>query len=752
MRSQSLNWEGFNINMDTLRRWFIEPSPHITQHAARRQAALLSTLLLAMIVAGITVELFTIATIQWEEYTGYYQTFSGIAVIFVIYLISRTRHSMLAAKLAVVSISAMTFVTGWYQPQGVLGGILDFLIMPLWLASLYLSFWELSFFLVLNLVGLLVFPLTTDEVSFNNILVGPFSFILVTSILLFLITSHRDLLEKDRQKDLADSERHSREEAERTKTLLRVAAQLNKQLTLDALLETLSEEIVNALKLRNSVITLYDKQKDALVVVRGWGIEPEILRGIPPFPKKMYEHLIPNSDISFSVSDIQHTTPQSYLEIARKLDVRSMAVATMKNEQELIGNLIGVGTNEDRQFTEDELLLLQGLADQAALAIVNLRLNKDAQRRLENLNALRAIDVSILKKRDLSETMDILLEKVILQLGVDAAIALIVNKDAQELAYVVGRGLDDSLVRDETLPIGEGLDGRAAKEKRIVYIHDLRNDPRALPIKPLTDKEGFLSYFAVPLITHDEVNGVLEIFHRSYIQSDDEWLGFLESLASQASIAMGNAILLSDLQRSNEELTKAYDSTIEGWSYALDLRDKETEGHTQRVTELTLELANEFGFNAEELNHIRRGCLLHDIGKLGVPDRILFKETALEPEEWMLMKEHPLHALEMLRPIHYLQQALDIPLNHHEKWDGSGYPHGLKGEEIPLAARLFAVVDVWDAITSDRSYRPAWSDEKALEFIKAESGKHFDPKVVEKFIFLIEQKKRNNKLRPFFRA
>lgn len=225
--------------MDTLRRWFIEPSPHITQHAARRQAALLSTLLLAMIVAGITVELFTIATIQWEEYTGYYQTFSGIAVIFVIYLISRTRHSMLAAKLAVVSISAMTFVTGWYQPQGVLGGILDFLIMPLWLASLYLSFWELSFFLVLNLVGLLVFPLTTDEVSFNNILVGPFSFILVTSIMLFLITSHRDLLEKDRQKDLADSERHSREEAERTKTLLRVAAQLNKQLTLDALLETL---------------------------------------------------------------------------------------------------------------------------------------------------------------------------------------------------------------------------------------------------------------------------------------------------------------------------------------------------------------------------------------------------------------------------------------------------------------------------------------------------------------------------------
>ena len=738
--------------MEKLRNWLIEPSQHITEQAARRQASLLSALLLTIIVTGVIVELFTIATIQWEEYTGYYQTFTGMAVLFIVYLISRTRYFMLAARIAVVLISVMNFVIGWYQPKGVLGGLFDFLILPIWLASLYLRFWELVVFLLFNLIGLLLFPLITDAVSFNDILVGPFSFIFVTSILLFLMTRHRDLLERDRQQDLADREKHSREEAERTKILLRVAARLNKQLDLDALLNILSEEVVKALKLSHSVVTLYDKQKHALLAVQGWGIEPDILQSIPPFPRKLYEQLIPNLDTSFSVSDIQHTTPQSYLELARKLDVRSMAVATMKNENELIGNLIGLGTNEDRQFTEDELLLLQGLADQAALAIVNLRLNKDAQRRLENLQALRAIDVSILKKRDLSETMGVLLDKVTHQLGVDAAIVLIVNKEEKELEYVAGRGLDDSSLRDEKLPIGEGLAGRSAKEKRIIYIHDLRNDPRALPLKQLADKEGFLSYFAVPLITQDEVNGVLEIFHRSHIQSDDEWLGFLESLAGQASIAIGNVILLSELQRSNDELLKAYDSTIEGWSFALDLRDKETEGHTRRVTELTLELAKEFGFNAEALIHIRRGCLLHDIGKLGVPDRILLKESALEPEEWEMMKRHPAYALEMLQSIKHLQQSIDIPYCHHEKWDGSGYPRGLKGDEIPLTARIFAVVDVWDAVTSDRSYRPAWSHEKALEFIKAESGKHFDPQVVKKFIHLIEQRDRNFKLRPFFRA
>lgn len=188
------------------------------------------------------------------------------------------------------------------------------------------------------------------------------------------------------------------------------------------------------------------------------------------------------------------------------------------------------------------------------------------------------------------------------------------------------------------------------------------------------------------------------------------------------------------LKDAHQDLLSAYDETIEGWSRAMDLRDKETEGHTQRVTELTLKLAKAFGLSDAERVHIRRGALLHDMGKLGIPDSILLKPARLDPEEWEFMRQHPQLAYDMLYPIVYLRPALDIPYCHHEKWDGTGYPRGLKGDAIPLAARIFAVVDVWDALTSDRPYRPAWDKQKTLAYIQAESGAHFDPKVVTLFI------------------
>lgn len=193
-------------------------------------------------------------------------------------------------------------------------------------------------------------------------------------------------------------------------------------------------------------------------------------------------------------------------------------------------------------------------------------------------------------------------------------------------------------------------------------------------------------------------------------------------------------ILNTDLQARNQELQASYETTLEGWSHALDLRDKETEGHTLRVTELTLRIARAMGFSAEQLVHVRRGALLHDIGKMGVPDQILHKPGPLTEEEWRSMKRHPELAYELLSPIQYLAPALDIPHYHHEKWDGTGYPDGLKGEEIPLAARIFAVVDVYDALTSDRPYRASWSKEQALAYIRSEAGRHFDPTVVDIFL------------------
>jgi cyclic di-GMP phosphodiesterase len=194
----------------------------------------------------------------------------------------------------------------------------------------------------------------------------------------------------------------------------------------------------------------------------------------------------------------------------------------------------------------------------------------------------------------------------------------------------------------------------------------------------------------------------------------------------------------ANLEKAHAKLLAAYDATIEGWSRAMDLRDRETEGHSQSVTTLTLKLAKAMEMTEEELIQIRRGALLHDMGKLGVPDSILFKPGKLTDEEWATMRQHSQYAYDMLYPIEYLRPALDIPYCHHEKWDGTGYPRGLKGTEIPLAARLFAIVDVWDALRSDRPYRKAWNKEKVIEYIRNESGKHFDPQVVELFLKTVD--------------
>jgi HD-GYP domain-containing protein (c-di-GMP phosphodiesterase class II) len=239
------------------------------------------------------------------------------------------------------------------------------------------------------------------------------------------------------------------------------------------------------------------------------------------------------------------------------------------------------------------------------------------------------------------------------------------------------------------------------------------------------------------LVTKDKLLGALEVYHRAPLKMNTEWLKFLETLAGQAAIAIDNATLFRSLQQSNAELVQAYEATIEGWSAALDLRDKETEGHTQRVTETTVRLAGRMGVSARDLVHIRRGALLHDIGKMGVPDRILLKPDRLTDEEEALMQMHPTYAQNLLKHIAHLAPALDIPYCHHEKWNGTGYPRGLKGGEIPLAARIFCIVDVYDALTSDRPYRAAWPKEKTLRHIRALSGSHFEPRVVEAFLEML---------------
>jgi len=368
----------------------------------------------------------------------------------------------------------------------------------------------------------------------------------------------------------------------------------------------------------------------------------------------------------------------------------------------------------------------------------DIRRRKNAEARIEGqihrIQALRNIDMAITSSLDLRVTLNVLLDQVTTHLRVDSAAVLLLNSHTQRLEYSTGRGFRTTALQRTNLRLGEGCAGRAALERKVLTIPDLNNDNSEFTRKPMIAGEDFVSYWVAPLVTKGRVEGVLELYHRSALHGDDDWFNFLETLAGQAAIAIENAALFNGLQRTNLELQLAYDSTLEGWSKALDLRDKETEGHTLRVTESTTTLARSMNISDDDLVQIRRGSLLHDIGKMGIPDSILLKPGPLTPDEWLIMRQHPVYAYELLSPIPFLHGALGIPYCHHEKWDGSGYPRGLKGEQIPLSARIFAVIDVWDALKSKRPYRGSWQEAKVRKYIVDNRGTHFDPDVVEAFL------------------
>jgi len=423
--------------------------------------------------------------------------------------------------------------------------------------------------------------------------------------------------------------------------------------------------------------------------------------------------------------------------------MRAMACVPLNAHEKTIGAICVARDEKDgvmpQEFSESELRLLTAVADIAANAIHRATLHEDTQRHLERLQSLHTIETTITASLDLKFVLNILLEQTITQLHVDAADVLLHTSHTNALEYAAGRGFRSKGIERSRVRVGEGIVGRVALERRIVTILNLPEHAHESIRDTLLKGEGFVTYCGIPLVAKGKVVGVLEIFHRSPLRTDPGWLEFAETLAKQSAIAIDNMQLFEGLQRSNIQLALAYDATIEGWSRALDLRDKETEGHTQRVTEMTLQLARAMQMDEADLVHICRGALLHDIGKMGVPDSILLRPSKLTDEEWVIMRQHPQFAYDMLAPIAYLRSALDIPYCHHEKWDGTGYPRGLKGEQIPLAARIFAIADVWDALRSKRPYRVEWSTEKTRTHIQALTGTHFDPKVVEVFFQMLRE-------------
>jgi PAS domain S-box-containing protein len=390
-------------------------------------------------------------------------------------------------------------------------------------------------------------------------------------------------------------------------------------------------------------------------------------------------------------------------------------------------------------FPDSDLRILTAIAEMAASSLHRAALHEETEHQVQHLAALHTIDKTITSNAEIQTTLMVVLDQAILQLGIDAGAIFLYDAPTQNLILAVRQG---QFITSLSMYKPNGMDylaKRVSDQSQAIRV-SLKKEASNLDdgFIEWMRLEGFVACLSIPLIAKGKIHGVLELYQREELPIDPQWNDFVETLAHQTAIAIENASLLHNLQRSNEELQLAYDRTLEGWAKALELRDKETEGHSQNVTQMTLRLAKTLNVSNEEMIHIRRGALLHDIGKMGIPDSILLKPGPLSRDEWQVMKQHPTYAYQLLASIPYLRPALDIPYCHHEHWDGSGYPNGLKGDQIPLSARIFSVVDVWEALSSDRPYRKAWSPERIRDYLCELKGKQFDPQIVDIFLDILE--------------
>lgn len=511
-----------------------------------------------------------------------------------------------------------------------------------------------------------------------------------------------------------------------------VSAALRMVQTSDEALPILLDETLLVFGTDSGVIWLYEPDQDELrvAVARGWAQQ---VFETPLKPGEDFAGTVFVKGKTLVSEEFAHE-PQRRGVMRTQVPANWGGVSLPIRSGDVTVGVLCVCIPSARQVAIEQVHLLESLAEMGGAALHRMSLYEETTRQLEHLQALHRIDQAISASMDMRVTLGILLEHVATQLKVDATDVLLLNPHTLILEFAAGRGFRTNLSQSARIRLGESLSGRSALERRAMQSDDLALINEHPQFAALWAAEGFVGYYGLPLIAKGQVLGVLEVFQRTPLVSGQAWVDFLEALAGQAVIAIENGQLFERLQRSNFDLAIAYDATIEGWSRALDMRDKETEGHTQRVTDMTERLARAMGLNDAELVHIRRGALLHDIGKMGVPDDILFKPGPLTDDEWNVMRLHPQYAYEMLAPIAYLRPALEIPYCHHEHWDGSGYPRGLSGESIPLAARLFAVVDVWDALCSDRPYRKAWPKDKVKEYIRSLSGTQFDPQALSLFL------------------
>lgn len=399
-----------------------------------------------------------------------------------------------------------------------------------------------------------------------------------------------------------------------------------------------------------------------------------------------------------------------------------------------IGRLSGMSNPTVSTVIQDITQISHSLADLEKRVDGQLRVK---QSQLEALMGVgQAINSSLGKERVLEQVMD----AVIKLMGAERGFLMLRDSNGK-LKFEIARGMSNVNLGTDEYKLSMTIVRKVEQGGEVIITTNAQEDPR-FENQMSVAAYRLRSILCVPLKIKHKLTGVIYVdnkVHAGIFGDEDKEL--ITAFADQAALAIANARLIDNLKSTNDdlvvakvELEIAYEATLRGWVHALDLRDKETEGHTQRVTTLTERLARAMGVTDDQMVHIRRGARLHDIGKMAIPDNVLLKKGKLTDEERALIQEHPTTAYKMLNQIEFLRPALYIPYCHHEKWDGTGYPLGLKGQEIPFDARIFAVIDVWDALTSDRPYRPALPHDEVREKIQAEAGKHFDPLVVKAFL------------------
>jgi PAS domain S-box-containing protein len=534
---------------------------------------------------------------------------------------------------------------------------------------------------------------------------------------------------------LIEEEKKRREISE---TLMGITSTVISSMDLDQVLGHLLQELSRVIDFDTASLLLLDG--NIFQVAASVGFEdPELINSLS-FP---LDDNFPNQEV------VQNKGPVMYQDVSSQYPVfkedaqiydsgwiHSWLGVPLLVKDSVIG-MISVDRKEIKKFSKDEINLAEAFANQAATMIENTRLYSQSNSQLERLETLRQIDQTITSSLDLSLSLNVFLTQLMDQLEVDAAGLYLYQGDLQQLEFYLGKGFKNQSWIEKEIRLSHGLAGTAALNRESIFIKDMSSNSQFDLPQEGAKNEGFVSYYNCPLTNKGKLVGLLEIYQRTALDPNPEWVRFLEMLTRQASIAIESVTQFYELEQSNVNLMSAYDETLEKAVQVLEARGFEPPGHSRRVIDTAVRIGVQMGLSSGDLVKLRRGSLIHDLGMLAMPDSIVLKPAGLDPDEISRIQEHPGLAYEWFSGVELLREALEIPFAHHERWDGTGYPRGLKGHQIPLNARIFSVVDVWDILNSDKPYRPAWEEEKILAYLEEQSGLAFDPDIVRTFFSVI---------------